>query len=78
MLGDACVDRPHRCLHEAIRVGSGGVMLPNHAPLVVAEQFGTLVSRSPHGRSLASVKLEIPFRSYKGLVTHSVNGDVDL
>jgi luciferase family oxidoreductase group 1 len=26
-----------------IRVGSGGVMLPNHAPLVVAEQFGTLV-----------------------------------
>jgi luciferase family oxidoreductase group 1 len=27
---------------ETIRVGSGGVMLPNHAPLVVAEQFGTL------------------------------------
>ena len=27
---------------KAIRVGSGGVMLPNHAPLVVAEQFGTL------------------------------------
>ncbi|MEV8214386.1 LLM class flavin-dependent oxidoreductase [Leifsonia sp. NPDC077715] len=27
---------------ERIRVGSGGVMLPNHAPLVVAEQFGTL------------------------------------
>ena len=25
-----------------IRVGSGGVMLPNHAPLAVAEQFGTL------------------------------------
>ncbi len=29
---------------ERIRVGSGGVMLPNHAPLVVAEQFGTLVA----------------------------------
>jgi luciferase family oxidoreductase group 1 len=29
---------------RTIRVGSGGVMLPNHAPLVVAEQFGTLVS----------------------------------
>ncbi len=28
----------------SIRVGSGGVMLPNHAPLVIAEQFGTLVS----------------------------------
>lgn len=27
---------------RTIRVGSGGVMLPNHAPLVVAEQFGTL------------------------------------
>ena len=29
---------------ERIRVGSGGVMLPNHAALVVAEQFGTLVA----------------------------------
>src|ERR1700693_3084356 len=29
---------------HSIRVGSGGVMLPNHAPLVIAEQFGTLVS----------------------------------
>ena len=27
---------------STIRVGSGGVMLPNHAPLVIAEQFGTL------------------------------------
>ena len=30
-----------------IRVGSGGVMLPNHAPLVVAEQFGTLETLYP-------------------------------
>ncbi len=30
-----------------IRVGSGGVMLPNHAPLVIAEQFGTLASLFP-------------------------------
>lgn len=30
-----------------IRVGSGGVMLPNHAPLVIAEQFGTLASIYP-------------------------------
>ena len=30
-----------------IRVGSGGVMLPNHAPLAVAEQFGTLASLYP-------------------------------
>lgn len=32
---------------DRIRVGSGGVMLPNHAPLVVAEQFGTLASLYP-------------------------------
>ena len=32
---------------ERIRVGSGGVMLPNHAPLVVAEQFGTLEALHP-------------------------------
>ena len=27
---------------RSIRVGSGGIMLPNHSPLVIAEQFGTL------------------------------------
>jgi luciferase family oxidoreductase group 1 len=32
---------------SAIRIGSGGVMLPNHAPLVVAEQFGTLDALHP-------------------------------
>jgi luciferase family oxidoreductase group 1 len=32
---------------STIRVGSGGVMLPNHAPLAVAEQFGTLASLFP-------------------------------
>lgn len=32
---------------SAIRVGSGGVMLPNHAPLTVAEQFGTLEAIHP-------------------------------
>lgn len=32
---------------KTIRVGSGGVMLPNHAPLIVAEQFGTLASLYP-------------------------------
>ena len=31
----------------SIRVGAGGIMLPNHAPLVVAEQFGTLASLFP-------------------------------
>ncbi|HEV7902419.1 MAG TPA: LLM class flavin-dependent oxidoreductase [Pyrinomonadaceae bacterium] len=32
---------------ERIRVGSGGVMLPNHAPLIIAEQFGTLETLYP-------------------------------
>lgn len=32
---------------ETIRVGAGGIMLPNHAPLVIAEQFGTLATLYP-------------------------------
>ena len=32
---------------ETIRVGAGGIMLPNHSPLVIAEQFGTLESLYP-------------------------------
>ncbi len=32
---------------STIRVGSGGIMLPNHSPLVIAEQFGTLASLHP-------------------------------
>lgn len=32
---------------KTIRVGSGGIMLPNHAPLVIAEQFGTLAALYP-------------------------------
>jgi luciferase family oxidoreductase group 1 len=50
---------------STLRVGSGGVMLPNHAPLVIAEQFGTLetlypgridlgVGRAPGSNGLAS------------------------
>lgn len=38
----------HLAAHtERIRLGSGGVMLPNHAPLVIAEQFGTLEAMAP-------------------------------
>jgi luciferase family oxidoreductase group 1 len=32
---------------NSIRLGSGGIMLPNHSPLVIAEQFGTLASLHP-------------------------------
>jgi luciferase family oxidoreductase group 1 len=34
-------------LTKSIRVGSGGIMLPNHAPLIIAEQFGTLATLYP-------------------------------
>ncbi|MDX2543807.1 LLM class flavin-dependent oxidoreductase [Streptomyces sp. WI04-05B] len=38
----------HLAAHtRRIRLGSGGVMLPNHAPLVIAEQFGTLEAMAP-------------------------------
>jgi luciferase family oxidoreductase group 1 len=50
--GLACSATPVLIGHVAaatktMRVGSGGVMLPNHAPLVVAEQFGTLEALYP-------------------------------
>jgi luciferase family oxidoreductase group 1 len=32
---------------RSIRIGAGGIMLPNHSPLVVAEQFGTLAALHP-------------------------------
>src|ERR1700735_4196575 len=32
---------------ESIRLGAGGIMLPNHSPLVIAEQFGTLETLHP-------------------------------
>jgi luciferase family oxidoreductase group 1 len=38
---------------STIRVGAGGIMLPNHAPLVIAEQFGTLESLYPTRIDLA-------------------------
>jgi luciferase family oxidoreductase group 1 len=38
----------HMAAHTTrIRLGSGGVMLPNHAPLIIAEQFGTLEAMAP-------------------------------
>ena len=32
---------------STIRIGAGGIMLPNHAPLIIAEQFGTLAALHP-------------------------------
>jgi luciferase family oxidoreductase group 1 len=38
---------------SSIRVGAGGIMLPNHSPLVIAEQFGTLAALHPQRIDLA-------------------------
>ena len=47
-----------------IRIGSGGIMLPNHSPLVIAEQFGTLATLFP-GR------VDLGRRARWGIVTDS-------
>jgi len=60
---------------RSIRVGSGGIMLPNHAPLVIAEQFGTLealfpgridlgLGRAPGTDQQTSMALRHPPRRY--------------
>ena len=53
---------------STIRVGAGGIMLPNHSPLVIAEQFGTLESLYPGridlglGRAPAGTATAVPAR----------------
>lgn len=62
---------------SSIRVGSGGVMLPNHAPLIIAEQFGTLASIYP-GRidlGLGRAPGTDPLTSYA--LRRNLKGDVD-
>src|SRR6202020_1107216 len=39
---------------QSIRLGAGGVMLPNHAPLTIAEKFGTLAAMYPGRLDLGS------------------------
>ena len=47
---------------RTIRVGAGGIMLPNHSPLVIAEQFGTLESLYPAASTSASAVRPVPTR----------------
>ncbi|MGN6402508.1 MAG: LLM class flavin-dependent oxidoreductase [Flavisolibacter sp.] len=62
---------------SSIRVGSGGVMLPNHAPLIIAEQFGTLASLYPNRIDLGLGRAPgtDPVTSYA--LRRSLKGDVD-
>jgi luciferase family oxidoreductase group 1 len=45
---------------KKIRIGSGGIMLPNHAPLVVAEQIGTLEALHPDASISGSAARRAP------------------
>lgn len=47
---------------DNIRLGSGGVMLPNHAPLTIAEQFGTLAALHPGRIDLGLAERPGPIR----------------
>ncbi|WP_025761402.1 LLM class flavin-dependent oxidoreductase [Dyadobacter tibetensis] len=62
---------------STIRVGSGGIMLPNHSPLIVAEQFGTLESLFPGridlGLGRAPGTDQITARAIRGENIHAAN-----
>ncbi len=62
---------------KTIRIGSGGIMLPNHAPLVVAEQIGTLATLYPNridlGLGRAPGTDQITARALRRERTESVN-----
>ena len=50
---------------KTIRVGSGGVMRPNHSQLVIAEQFGTLASLYPNRIDLGLGRTPAPITSLR-------------
>lgn len=62
---------------SAIRVGSGGIMLPNHAPLVIAEQFGTLESLYPDRIDLGLGRAPGTDQLTAMALRRNLNGSVD-
>ena len=60
-----------------IRVGSGGIMLPNHAPLVIAEQFGTLASLYPDRIDLGIGRAPGTDQRTAFALRRNLNSDVD-
>ena len=62
---------------STIRVGAGGIMLPNHAPLVVAEQFGTLESLYPGRIDLGLGRAPGTDQLTSYALRRSLSGDVD-
>ena len=62
---------------EHIRVGSGGIMLPNHSPLVIAEQFGTLASLYPGRIDLGLGRAPGTDQRTAMALRRTLQGDVD-
>jgi luciferase family oxidoreductase group 1 len=62
---------------QSIRIGAGGVMLPNHAPLIIAEQFGTLAWLYPNRIDLGLGRAPgtDPVTSYA--LRRNLKGDID-
>ncbi|MFB0911886.1 MAG: LLM class flavin-dependent oxidoreductase, partial [Glaciecola sp.] len=61
----------------SIRIGSGGVMLPNHSPLVIAEQFGTLASLFPDRIDLGLGRAPGTDMATAHALRRNLNSDVD-
>ena len=62
---------------KTIRVGAGGVMLPNHAPLVIAEQFGTLSALYPDRIDLGLGRAPGTDQFTARALRRTLQGDVD-
>ena len=62
---------------KTIRVGAGGVMLPNHAPLVIAEQFGTLAALHPGRIDLGLGRAPGSDMATARALRRTLQGDVD-
>jgi luciferase family oxidoreductase group 1 len=62
---------------STIRVGAGGIMLPNHAPLVIAEQFGTLASLYPGRIDLGLGRAPGSDQLTAQALRRTLSGDVD-
>ncbi|MDF2902239.1 MAG: alkane 1-monooxygenase [Phenylobacterium sp.] len=62
---------------STIRVGAGGVMLPNHAPLVIAEQFGTLASLYPDRIDLGLGRAPGSDQATARALRRNLAGDID-
>jgi luciferase family oxidoreductase group 1 len=60
-----------------IRVGAGGIMLPNHAPLIIAEQFGTLASLYPGRIDLGLGRAPGTDQATARALRRHLNGSVD-